>query len=108
MAFTVQHGPQKSDRGSNHALNAVESRAVVVSCLILIVAQSEHACIVSANVQMHWCVHLVECVVTLVLSGSYSWPLAYLMQCFDRKRKVKVEYYAIDGKNFISAVWAND
>lgn len=32
----------------------------------------------------------------------------FLMQCFDRKRKVKVEYYPIVGKNFISAVWAND
>ena len=32
----------------------------------------------------------------------------FLMQCFDRKRKVKVEYYPVGGKNFISAVWANE
>jgi hypothetical protein len=31
----------------------------------------------------------------------------FLMHCFDRKRKVKVEYYSVGGKNFISAVWAN-
>ena len=31
----------------------------------------------------------------------------FLMQCFDQKRKVKVEYYPLGGKNFISAVWAN-
>ena len=46
--------------GIVHALNAVECRAVVVLCLTLIVAQPGHACIISANVQMHWCVHLVE------------------------------------------------
>jgi hypothetical protein len=32
----------------------------------------------------------------------------FLMECFDRKRKVKVEYYPIGASNFISAVWAND
>jgi hypothetical protein len=34
--------------------------------------------------------------------------LDFLLQCFDRKRKVRIEYYPMGGKNFISAVWAND
>jgi hypothetical protein len=32
----------------------------------------------------------------------------FLMQCFDRQRKVKVAYYPVSARNFISAVWAND
>jgi nitrate reductase gamma subunit len=68
-----------SDRGSDHALNAVGYRAVLVLCLMLIVAQAGHLCSASANVQIHWYVHFVEGT-EIVVSVPYSRPLAYSMQ----------------------------
>ena len=32
----------------------------------------------------------------------------FLSQCFDRGRKVKVEYYPVGGQRYVAAVWAND